>query len=476
MATTPQEIDPRRSVAVPLRRLAPTPLALPPDIAEEENPSGFSFRATSRKGHIWRLSLAAAAPAEAMSQLQDAGLTVEALRPRSNLRRRRNRLPSRVELAQLADQFADQIEAGETPTAICALMGRNHPNLLVATAFLRAGALLHEGKHLHEAFADQVAVKRVVMGVSEAAAQGSEGKPIFPLTFLHALKIGEEIGAVRDNETGRAHNAISVNLRRFAEAQNKADAIYTRIRGALMYPAGVGLVALLITIGMIIFIVPKFQMIYQALLPGNAKLPPPTRFLVFLSEFLWSVPGAASCLALAALVALCVRWARSPRGSDWLARRYIFWPQMGQLLRDYYAAMLLRNLSMLAAGQSDVNARFRDAIKTTENPVYREMLEDVFARFDEQSITLDRLFRPYADLMGPDFHTVLLTYNNTGEMQDNFARYAQVMEKRLDRKLDVFVETVKTYAIIPVGVLIGGLVIALWYPLFDVIGKLANRH
>ncbi len=453
---------PRGRAAVPIRNLnvAAKPGTSVTDFPTpaEENEIGFNFHAETLLGRELNYYINVPDPKQALAELSHAGVRVLDLNPRKSLRRKRAHLPKRVELAQLAEQIGDQVESGEAMPAVCALLGRNAKNPLLGGALVAAAGEIMQGKSSAEAFAMQAT---------------DAGEPIFPLTMLHGLKIAEETGAIKDPETGESRGSMQVMMQQFADAQMKADQIVSQIRGALMYPAGLIGVTLVIVTVMLYFVVPKLTEMYVSISP-DALLPLPTRIIVAISNFLFTLMGVATMGVLVAGAISFVKWVRSPVGSDWIARRALFWPIFGPLLREMNATMVLRNIAMLSSGEGDLTAILSGAAKAATNPLYREMLEDVLNSFQEQSTTFDVLFRPYAKLMGDEFHTVLLTYEKTGVLDKLCIRYARVLEKRVDRKLKVLTSIMETYLIVPVGAFIGGVVIAMYMPLFDMLGKMAK--
>src|SRR5204863_2941048 len=103
-----------------------------------------------------------------------------------------------------AEQFGDLMEIGESPTQICRLLAYAQTNQQLSDALADASERVINGWSLSEAF---------------GAQHDHAGKPLFPITFICALRIGEEIGTASDFETGTSKSAFLLTLHRFAEAE-----------------------------------------------------------------------------------------------------------------------------------------------------------------------------------------------------------------------------------------------------------------
>src|SRR5260221_65574 len=132
---------------------------------------------------------------------------------------------------------------------------------------------------------------------SFAAQVDQNGEPLFPITFICALRIGEEVGTASDFESGKNKSAFLLTLHRFAEAEKKADAIRASIRSAMMYPIAV-VIFCIVAVGIVeYFVMPKMVELYSSLLTGNdAKLPLITRIMIAGSDFLTSWWGVAAII------------------------------------------------------------------------------------------------------------------------------------------------------------------------------------
>lgn len=289
------------------------------------------------------------------------------------------------------------------------------------------------------------------------------------------MRIGEEVGTATDADSGATRSAFLLTLHRFAEAEKKADAIRSQIRWALMYPAAV-LVFCVIAIAIVLyFVMPRMIELYTTLLEGsNTDLPFITRIMIGASDFATSWWGILLSIFLVIGVIWGIRWARSPEGSGKLKVMALRMPVFGQFFRHYYSAQILRTLAMLSSGIPSMTERFQVAAETSTNPEYTQMLNHVRHRFMTESTDLHKLFIPYTFLMGKEFSGVLKTFERTADMQSTFHSYAGVVETRAERELDQVLFWLQNFSIVPVGLLVGFILVAIYSPMFELSSRLAQ--
>jgi type IV pilus assembly protein PilC len=430
----------------------------PVRVVHSEN--GYKFQGIDSLGAPVRGFVQTADGALAAKELERAGVRVLSIGERRS-GRKVSRRPNSTELATLAEQFGDLMEVGESPTQICRLLAVAQTNKLLADALVSAGEMVINGLSLSEAF---------------AAQKDAKGVPVFPVTLICALRIGEEVGSAADSESGQSRSAFLLTLHRFAEAEKKSEAIRSSIRSALMYPIAV-ICFCLIAVGIVeYFVMPKMVELYSNLLTGeDQKLPMVTRVMIAGSDFLTSWWGLGFMICLVFAIVLLVRWARTKEGSDRIKVWSLRIPVFGGFFRDYYAAQTLRTLAMLASGIPSMTERFLVAADTSTNPEYRNMLLHVRHRFITESNDLHKLFVPYPFLMGKEFGGVLLTFERTADMQNTFHNYAKVVETRAQRELDAVLFWLQNFAIVPVGIFVGFIVAALYSPMFELAGRIGGK-
>ena len=330
------------------------------------------------------------------------------------------------------------------------MLGNSTNNGHLAKAVLDAGEQINQGRTMTDAFALQ---------------ETPAGEPMFPVTFINALRIGESGGE------------IGTMLKTFAEAQIKADNVIGKIRSASIYPLIVLGIAIVLSLVFMYFVMPKIAEFYTTLLPpGDNSLPLPTRMMVALSSFLLSVPGAITMVVLVLAIVGFIRWLKTEKGRDWLQRHNITWPLVGELLRHYHASVVLRTISMLAKSGATMDSMLDQAATAATNPVYAEMLIDIKEFLYDEGTALATAFTPYGYLMGDEFRSVLITHEKTGNTEELFAKYASVLEARVERYVERVTKLIEPLLIVGIAGFIFLFVLAVYTPLFQMLGKMAKTH
>lgn len=420
--------------------------------------AGYNFTATDSLGNKVKGFSPTPDPILAVKELERAGMIIESLKPIRG-QKKTNKKPTGTELATLAEQFGDLMEIGESPTQVCRLLAFAQTNDILSRSLLSAGEMVMNGMTLSEAFALQ---------------KDAKGNAIYPVTFVTSLRIGEEIGTATDSATGTKKSAFLLTLGRFAETEKKAEAIRSSIKSALMYPIGVLAFSIVAVFAVLYFVMPRMVELYSSLLSGDAQLPIATRVLIGASDLLTSVYGLGLIGGVVVAGLLLARWARTEKGDDFIKTTSLRAPVFGSFFRLYYASQTLRTLAMLSAGIPSMTERFQIAAETSTNPEYRRMLNHVRHRFMIESTELTKLFIPYSFLMGKEFGGVLMTYEKTADMQETFHNYAKLVEVKAERELEGVLFFFQNFAIVPVGIIIGFIVIALYSPMFELAGKIGK--
>jgi type II secretory pathway component PulF len=216
---------------------------------------------------------------------------------------------------------------------------------------------------------------------------------------------------------------------------------------------------------------------YTGLLSSSQdqSLPFITRVLIGASDFLTSWWGIGFVILLAIAATYFFMWARTPHGMDSLKVASLKMPLFGKFFRQYFAAQTLRNLALLSGGIPSMSERFAIAAETSTHPVYAEMLLHIRDRFMVEATDLHKLFMPYPALMGKEFNGVLMTFEKTADMAGTFHNYAKVVETRAERDLEKIMFWLQNFSIVPVGVFVAFILIALYSPMFELAGRLGQR-
>jgi type IV pilus assembly protein PilC len=266
--------------------------------------------------------------------------------------------------------------------------------------------------------------------------------------------------------SGEQSGALETIYARIATYKEKAEALKSKIKKAMTYPISVLVIAAIVTSILLIFVVPVFQEIFAGF---GAELPGFTLMVIGVSEFM----QAYWYLGLAAIFGAGFLFKRAHRNSqkfrDGVDIFILKLPIIGNLLEKAAVARYARTLSTTfaagvplidalesAAGASG-NAVFRDAILEVRNEVSSGMQMNLAMR--NCKIFPDMVIQMVA--IGEE----------SGAVDDMLSKVANVYEQQVDDAVDGLTALLEPMIMAVLGVVIGGLIIAMYLPIFE-IGKI----
>ena len=288
----------------------------------------------------------------------------------------------------------------------------------------------------------------------EAGASVSDAFGQHPQSFPPIM-----VNMVRAGETG---GFLDRALESIAENFEKEKKLRETIRSAMTYPVIVLLLSVTAVVVMLVFIVPIFDEMFRGL--GGA-LPLPTQLLVYLSaSMVWVLPIAA---ALGVLFSL---WWRRNRHTD-AVRRFVDpaklkLPVFGPLLQKIAVARFARNFSnMLGAGVPILQA-LKIVGDTSGNWVIERALETVAESVRQgQSISAPLLEQP---VFPPMVTQMIAVGEDAGSLEVMLDKIADFYEQEVESATEQLTAMIEPLLIAFLGVVIGGMVIALYMPIFSI--------
>ena len=276
----------------------------------------------------------------------------------------------------------------------------------------------------------------------------SEHGDMFPRVYTASLVAGERSGS------------LDAMLRRYVAYEKVIDAVKRRTISALIYP--VILVAL--SIGLVVIIVlrvvPAFSDFYASF---GAELPWTTRVIVAISNF---VLGEFLLLisALAIITAIILTWFRQPGQRARLDHALLSVPFVGQSCRKFATAQLARTLGTLLGGGIPLVNALDVSARSINNRYMAKELEAVTQRVREgQSLAASLTARAIV----PDVAVKMVEVGeSTGALQDMLVSLADFYDEEIETEVSRFVTVIEPIILVVMGIVIAGLVLALYMPLF----------
>ena len=261
--------------------------------------------------------------------------------------------------------------------------------------------------------------------------------------------------------TGEQAGIVQELLARLASHQEKAIALRRQLRGALMYPLAIIAVAILVTAIILTVVVPAFRQVFDSF---GAPLPLPTLLVMELSSLLVQSWHWLLAALLAIIFALRRAWRRWPRLRRQLQLQALRLPLFGPLIRRAAIARWTRTLAaMFAAGVPLLDSL--DLVGAAAN----------HALYQEATTRIEREIRAGGSLalaMGhsgvfPELLTQLaLIGEESGALDAMLTRAADMIEAEIDATVAILTSLLEPALMVVLGVLVGGLVIALYLPIF----------
>ncbi|MBN2450177.1 MAG: type II secretion system F family protein [Lentisphaeria bacterium] len=271
---------------------------------------------------------------------------------------------------------------------------------------------------------------------------------------------------------GEAAGKLEWVLERQSQLLDKRRRLVRKVRGAMTYPLVVCTVAVAITAGLMVFIVPKFAAMFSDML-GGVPLPRLTQAVVFASTFLLH----RLHLGLALLLGCAASWrmlrATAP-GRYWTDRLALRLPAFGPLLQLSACAHFCSTLGTLTASGVSILTALRIVRDASRNRVVSNALrsiEEAVKEGDPISRSMGETGAFPAALVG-----MVQVGEETGALPEMLARVAEDYEQDVDAAVEALTAIIEPVLIVGLAAVIGTIVVALFLPLVHLAGQMAGTH
>jgi type IV pilus assembly protein PilC len=269
-------------------------------------------------------------------------------------------------------------------------------------------------------------------------------------------------------EAGEAGGILDIILQRLAIYVEKAVKLRAAVKSALIYPVSVVSLAFLIVGALLKWVVPIFANLFMGL---NVALPLPTRIVMglsaFVGQFWWFF-----IVGIAGLIFGIRQIRKHPRGRYYFDFTMLKLPVLGVLLRKIAVARFTRTLGTLITSGVPILEGLSITAKTSGNAVLEEALMKVRKAIEEGRTIVDPL-RECG--VFPNMVTQMIGVGEaTGAMDAMLQKIADFYEDEVDAATKDMLAMLEPIIIGLLGVMIGGIVISLYMPLFSMIAKLAG--
>ena len=334
-----------------------------------------------------------------------------------------------ADIAIFSRQLATMLSAGIPLVQAFEIVGNGHENAAMQKLILAVKADVEGGSALAEALAKH---------------------PLyFDDLFVNLVEAGEQAGA------------LETLLDKIATYKEKTEAIKKKIKKALTYPAAVLVVAFVVTTILLIFVIPSFEDLFKGF---GADLPTFTRMVIDLSAFVRTQGVILVGIIGAAIGAFIYFKKRSRAFRHFIDRVMLKTPVIGPILQKASIARYARTLStMFAAGVPLVEA-MESVAGATGNIVYEEGV----LKMRDEVATGQRLQQAMenTDLFPNMVIQMIAVGEESGSLDEMSAKVADFYEEDVDNAVDNLSSLLEPMIMAILGVLVGGLVIAMYLPIF----------
>ena len=301
-------------------------------------------------------------------------------------------------------------------------------------------------------------VKNNVEGGNSLAESLAKHPKVFPELFINMIAAGE-IGGILDT--------ILLRLATFLE---KAAALKRKIKGAMMYPMVISLVAVVAVAALLIFVIPVFSKMFADF---GAELPKPTQIVVNMSNFMQT---PKKILPLLGFIVICVvafiKYKATPKGRLNVDKLTLKLPVMGDLAKKSVVAQFSRTLgTLLSSGVSIIEA-LEITAKTAGNMVIRQALESMISSISEGKTITEPMKE--TGVFPPMVIQMVAVGEESGGLDQMLNKIADFYDEEVNAAVETLTSIMEPIIIVVLAVIMGGTLIAMYLPMFDMINAVGG--
>src|SRR3989440_5058623 len=274
------------------------------------------------------------------------------------------------------------------------------------------------------------------------------------------------VNMVAAGEAGGILDTILVRLSEFLE---KNDAIIRKVKGAMIYPAVIMSVAAIAIAVLLIFVIPTFQNMFASV---NLELPLPTRIVIGMSSILthywWAIIGAAG-----GFVFLLSRYYKTAPGRLQIDKLLLRLPVLGDVIRKSAVSRFTRTLGTLISSGVSILDGLEITARTAGNMVIHNAVMQSRASIAGGETIAAPLAK--SKVFPPMVISMISVGEQTGGMDEMLSKIADFYDDEVDAAVSALLSLMEPVMIVVLGVIVGGMVIAMYPPIFDMVNAVKKR-
>lgn len=324
---------------------------------------------------------------------------------------------------------------------------------------LQAGLALSRALSVLERQTKSPGLKKVIGDLISDVSKGTtfseslaKHPKVFPPIFVSMVHAGEQSGTLAESL-----KAVSTQM----------DASYTltrRVKGAMIYPAVILGVMLIIAVLMMIFVVPTLLKTFTDL---NVALPPATQFVLTMSN-LFQNQGIYVLALLIIVGSVLVWWSKKTSGKFVLHKLLLRAPLLGFLTQEVNTARTARTLASLITSGVDIVESVTITGEVVQNVYFRKVLKDAEEAIKKGDL-MSKVFSTNEKLYPPFFGEMLSVGEETGRIGDMLINVAKFYENDVEQKTKDMSTIVEPILIVIIGAAVGFFAIAMIQPMYSLV-------
>lgn len=329
-----------------------------------------------------------------------------------------------------ARQFATMINAGLSLTKCLSILADQTDSKELRAIINQLGKDVEAGQSLSEAM--------------------TKHPKIFPPLFYNMVKAGET-GGVLDEV-----------LLRVADLMEQDNQLRGRVKSAMMYPMVVSILVVVVVIAMMVFVVPTFIDMFAG---AGQELPLPTQVLVAVSNYIASIKGAITAIVLVVLYVIFKQWTSTSSGRFIWDGIKLRMPVAGNIIRKTSIARFTRTFGTLVSAGVPILSAMDIVADTAGNEVVARALKSARGSVKEG----ETIAKPLSE--SPVFPSMVVQMvavgEETGALDQMLTKIADFYDEEVSTAIDGLASAMEPIIIVVLAVVVGGIVIALYMPMFQ---------
>ncbi|RLV58626.1 type II secretion system F family protein [Parashewanella curva] len=398
--------------------------------AKEPKVFTFEWKGTNREGHKTQGELQASSVADVRVQLRNQGVMVKGVRKKSKSVFSGDKPIKPMDIAMITRQIATMLSAGVPLVTTIEMLAKGHEKPKMRTLLgtilneLQSGVPLSDALRPHSRYFDDL--------------------------YVDLVAAGEHSGA------------LDTVFDRIATYREKSEALKSKIKKAMFYPIAVIIVAIAVTIGLLLFVVPQFEEIFRGF---GAELPAFTQMVLGISRWLQEWWWVFAIGIIAGIIAFVNAHRKSQKFRDQIDAYLLKIPLIGEILHKGAMARFARTLATTFAAGVPLIEGLESAAGASGNAVYRKALlkvrQEVMTGMQmNMALRTTKLF--------PDMLVqMVMIGEESGALDDMLNKLANIYEMQVDDAVDGLSSLIEPILMVVIGGIVGALIVAMYLPIFQ---------